>query len=164
LIIFANNDKFIALNIFKIHKLMDKVKRNYEIYIIVDGNFDDAAIDGITTKYENFMKKNGAEILNIDKIGRRRLAYPIKKKVNGFYTCFEVMAPSDVVGKLEKNFRIDENILRHLAIHMSKVDLREKQDYLKKKALNLARLEAEKASEENKNAATVQETAVKTEQ
>ncbi|MCE1164464.1 MAG: 30S ribosomal protein S6 [Bacteroidetes bacterium] len=132
---------------------MDKVKRNYEIYIIVDGNFDDATIEGITSKYENFMRKNGAEILNIDKIGRRRLAYPIKKKVNGFYTCFEVIAPSDVVGKLEKNFRIDENILRHLAIHMSKTDLKEKQDYLKKKALTLARLEAERASEENKPAA-----------
>lgn len=140
---------------------MDKVKRNYEIYIIVDGNFDDATIEGITSKYENFMKKNGAEILNIDKIGRRRLAYPIKKKVNGYYTCFEVIAPSDVVGKLEKNFRIDENILRHLAIHMSKTDLKEKQDYLKKKALTLARLEAERASEENKTAAAAPEAEVK---
>lgn len=140
---------------------MDKVKRNYEIYIIVDGNFDDATIEGITTKYENFMKKNGAEILNIDKIGRRRLAYPIRKKVNGFYTCFEVLAPADVVGKLEKNFRIDENILRHLAIYMSSVDLKEKQDYLKKKALTLARLEAERASEENKAAATAPEAEVK---
>lgn len=140
---------------------MDKVKRNYEIYIIVDGNFDDATIEGITSKYENFMKKNGAEILNIDKIGRRRLAYPIKKKVNGYYTCFEVIAPSDVVGKLEKNFRIDENILRHLAIHMSKTDLKEKQDYLKKKALTLARLEAERASEENKTAVAAPEAEVK---
>ncbi len=143
---------------------MDKVKRNYEIYIIVDGNFDDATIEGITTKYENFMKKNGTEILNIDRIGRRRLAYPIRKKVNGFYTCFEVIAPSDVVGKLEKNFRIDENILRHLAIHMSATDLKEKQDYLKKKALTLARLEAERASEENKTAAAAPEAAVKAEQ
>ncbi|MDD5363030.1 MAG: 30S ribosomal protein S6 [Ignavibacteria bacterium] len=138
---------------------MVKANRNYEIYIIVDGNFDDPTIEGISAKYENFMKKNGAEILNIDKIGRRRLAYPIKKKVNGYYTCFEILAPTDVVGKLEKNFRIDENILRHLAIQLSPADLKEKQDYLKKKALILAKLEAERVTEENNAAASKAEAA-----
>jgi small subunit ribosomal protein S6 len=127
---------------------MDNVKRNYEIYIIVDGNFEDPTVEEIISKYEKLMVKNGTEIINIDRMGRRRLAYPIKKKVNGYYICFEVLAPADVVGKLEKTFRIDENILRNLAIVMSKKDLKDKHDYFVKKAATLAAFEAQKAAEE----------------
>jgi small subunit ribosomal protein S6 len=127
---------------------MDNVKRNYEIYIIVDGNFEDPTVEEIISKYEKLMVKNGTEIINTERMGRRRLAYPIKKKVNGFYICFEVLAPSDVVGKLEKTFRIDENILRHLSIVMSKKDLKDKQDYFIKKAATLAAFEAQREAEE----------------
>jgi small subunit ribosomal protein S6 len=127
---------------------MDNVKRNYEIYIIVDGNFEDTTVEEIISKYEKLMVKNGTEIINIDRMGRRRLAYPIKKKVNGYYICFEVLAPADVVGKLEKTFRIDENLLRNLAIVMSKKDLKDKQEYFVKKAATLAAYEAQKAAEE----------------
>lgn len=127
---------------------MDNVKRNYEIYIIVDGNFEDPTVEEIISKYEKLMVKNGTEIINIDRMGRKRLAYPIKKKVNGYYICFEVLAPADVVGKLEKTFRIDENILRNLAIVMSKKDLKDKQEYFVKKAATLAAYEAQKAAEE----------------
>lgn len=127
---------------------MDNVKRNYEIYIIVDGNFEDPTVEEIISKYEKLMVKNGTEIINIDRMGRRRLAYPIKKKVNGYYICFEVLAPADVVGKLEKTFRIDENILRNLAIVMSKKDLKDKHEYFVKKATTLAAYEAQKVAEE----------------
>jgi len=127
---------------------MDNVKRNYEIYIIVDGNFEDPTVEEIISKYEKLMVKNGTEIINIDRMGRKRLAYPIKKKVNGYYICYEVLAPADVVGKLEKTFRIDENILRNLAIVMSKKDLKDKQEYFVKKAATLAAFEAQKAAEE----------------
>jgi len=127
---------------------MDNAKRNYEIYIIVDGNFEDPTVEEIISKYEKLLVKNGTEIINIDRMGRKRLAYPIKKKVNGYYICFEVLAPADVVGKLEKTFRIDENILRHLSILMSKKDLKEKQEYFVKKAATLAAFEAQKEAEE----------------
>lgn len=128
---------------------MTKVNRNYEIYIIVDGNFEDPNVEEVITKYENFMKKNGAEIKNIDRIGRRRLAYQIKKRVNGYYVCYEISAPSDLVSKLEKNFRIDETILRNLAIQMSKKEIAEKQEYLIKKASILATLEAENKAKQD---------------
>lgn len=127
---------------------MDNAKRNYEIYIIVDGNFEDPTVEEIISKYEKLLVKNGTDIINIDRMGRKRLAYPIKKKVNGYYVCFEILAPADVVGKLEKTFRIDENILRHLAIFMGKKDLKDKQEYFVKKAATLAAFEAQKEAEE----------------
>ncbi|MFA7362127.1 MAG: 30S ribosomal protein S6 [Candidatus Kapaibacterium sp.] len=143
---------------------MDNAKRNYEIYIIVDGNFEDPTVEEIISKYEKLLVKNGTEIINIDRMGRKRLAYPIKKKVNGNYICFEVLAPADVVGKLEKTFRIDENILRHLAVLMTKKELKEKNEYFVKKAATLAAFEAQKAAEEKaskeKEAEVIAETPV----
>jgi len=134
LILRRNNNKLIALNIFNI-LILNMVNRNYEIYLIIDGNFDDPAVEEVISKYEKFFKKNGADILNIDRIGRRRLAYQIKRRVNGYYVCYELSASSALVNKFEKTVRIDENVLRSLSAFMSSRDLKEKHDYFTKKAL-----------------------------
>jgi small subunit ribosomal protein S6 len=110
------------------------IKKHYESYIIVDGNYEDNVIEEIIKKYEAFFKKNDVEIKNVDKIGRRRMAYAINKKQNGFYICFELTARPDIIAKLERNYKLDENILRYLSIIMEKKTLKEKDDYLKKKS------------------------------
>ncbi len=116
--------------------------------MIFDGNLDDHAIEEIISKFENLLKKNDVEIKNIDKIGRRRLAFAIKKKLNGYYVCFEIISNPDFIVKLEKAFKLDENVLRYLNVHMDKKTIQEKNEYLKKKAVF-----AEKAEEERKEAA-----------
>jgi small subunit ribosomal protein S6 len=110
------------------------VKNHYETYIIVDGNYEDNVIEEIIKKYEAFFKKNDVEIKNIDRIGRRRMAYTIKKKQNGFYICFELISKPDVIAKLERTYKLDENIIRYLSIIMDKKTLKEKDDYLNKKS------------------------------
>jgi small subunit ribosomal protein S6 len=124
------------------------IKKHYESYIIVDGNYEDNVIEEIIKKYEAFFKKNEVEIKNVDKIGRRRMAYQIKKKQNGFYVCFEIIASATVIAKLERTYKLDENIIRYLTIIMDKKTLKEKDDYLKKKSML-----AEAAAREQKAAA-----------
>lgn len=122
------------------------IKKHYESYIIIDGNYEDNVIEDIIKKYDAFFKKNDVEIKNVDKIGRRRMAYAIKKKQNGYYICFEIMASPEVIAKLERMYKLDENILRYLSIIMDKKTLKEKDDYLKKKS----RIAAEAAEKEAK--------------
>ncbi|TRZ64978.1 30S ribosomal protein S6 [bacterium] len=126
---------FLVFKFLKLIKRGKVAKKHYESYIIVDGNFEDTVIDEIINKYDAFLKKNESTIVNIEKIGRRRMAYAIKKKQNGYYICFHFEADTQVMSKLERVYRLDENILRHLTVHMSKKELKEKDDYLKKKAL-----------------------------
>lgn len=123
------------------------IKKHYESYIIVDGNYEDNVIEEIIKKYEAFFKKNEVEIKNVDKIGRRRMAYAIRKKQNGFYICFEVIASPQVIAKLERTYKLDENILRYLSVIMDKKTIKEKEDYLKKKSI----MAAEAAEREAKN-------------
>ena len=125
------------------------VKKHYESYIILDGNYEDNVIEEIIKKYETFFKKNDVEIKNTDRIGRRRMAYQIKKKQNGFYVCFELVAKPDVIAKLERNYKLDENILRYLTIIMDKKTLKEKDDYLKKKTMMAQVIEEKKKADED---------------
>jgi len=119
-------------------------KRYYESYIIIDGNLEDTAIDEEIKKYESFFGKNEIEVNNLDRIGRKRLAYQIKKKQNGYYVCFEIMAPPQTITKLERTFKLDENILRYLTVYMSPKTIREKEDHLKNKAIIQSKYEETK--------------------
>jgi ribosomal protein S6 len=69
---------------------------------------------------KDLITKNGGEILELAKWGRKRFAYPIKKKNNGFYVVFEFISSGDLVGRLEHHFVLDENIIRFLIIALDK--------------------------------------------
>ena len=125
------------------------IKKDYESYIILDGNFEDTQIEEIITKYENLLKKNDVEINNIERIGRRRLAYPINMKQNGYYVCYEFLAMPDVIEKIERAYKLDENIMRYLTIYMSKQTLAMRDDHFRKKAAQALIAEEKAKSAEN---------------
>ena len=124
-------------------------KKLYESYIIIDGNLEENAIEEEIKKNEALLVKNDIEIINIDKIGRKRLAYPIKKRQNGYYVCFEILAPANVITKLERSYILDENILRYLTIYISSITKREKEEHFKNKAILQSKYEEEKLKLEN---------------
>lgn len=127
-------------------------KKYYESYVIIDGNLDDNAVQDVVTKFTNFFKKNEIDILNVNNIGRRRMAYPIRKRQNGFYVCFEIMCNPGVIAKIERAYQLDENLLRYLSIQVSDRTKKEKEVHFKNKALQeeakLAELQATRAKEE----------------
>lgn len=120
------------------------IKKDYESYIILDGNFEDSQIEEIILRYENLLKKNDVEIKNIERIGRRRMAYPIKKKQNGYYICYEFVSAPETIEKIERAYKLDENILRYLTVYMSKKTLEMRNEHFKKRAIAQAKMEAEK--------------------
>lgn len=117
--------------------------KHYETYLIVDGNFEDATVEDIISKYSNFLNKNKAEIVNVERIGRKRLAYPINKKQNGYYICIEYNAPASLISELDRNMRIDENLMRYLTITIDDKTLAERKDYFEKRAIRLEKLQNE---------------------
>lgn len=92
----------------------------YETTFIVNASLDDPQIDAIIEKVKDLIIKNGGEVMELAKWGRKRFAYPIRKKNNGFYVVCEFKSPSDLVAKLEHHFVLDENIIRFLLIILDK--------------------------------------------
>lgn len=101
--------------------------RIYESVIILNATLEDVQIDAEVEKIKDFLQKNGAEVRAVEKWGRRRLAYAIKKKNNGFYVLYEFKASGDVIAKLERQYHLNENIIRFLTIELDKKALKAKE-------------------------------------
>lgn len=97
---------------------MDMRKRTYETTFIVNASLDDAQVDAVIGRVQDTITKNGGEITAVNKWGRKRLAYSINKKTNGFYVNIEFEAPGTLLLLLERFFQLDEMILRYLTIQL----------------------------------------------
>jgi len=95
-------------------------KRLFETTFIVNASLDDSLIEGVIAKVQDQITKNQGEVTEVQRWGRKRLAYPIAKKNNGFYVCIEFAGPGDLVPKLARFYHLEENILRYLTIRVTK--------------------------------------------
>lgn len=99
---------------------MAQKQKIYETTFIVNASLDDPQIDAVIDKVKEVITKNGGVIMELAKWGRKRFAYPIKKKNNGFYVVCEFTSTGDLVARLEHHFILEENIIRFLIIALDK--------------------------------------------
>lgn len=99
---------------------MDTSTQTYESTIIINASLDDAQIESVIGRVQETVTKNGGTITALNKWGRKRLAYPINKKTNGFYVNIEFTSPGSVIGILERSYQLDEMVLRYLTIKLDK--------------------------------------------
>ncbi len=126
--------------------------KTYETIFILDALLDDEKVEAIIQKYSALLTKNNCSIVNIDKWGRRKFAYQIKKKHTGFYISVEFIGPADVVAKLERQYHLDESILRYLTVSYDKRTVAERKTYFDKKAQLEAEYREREAAEALKKA------------
>ncbi|MDD4776855.1 MAG: 30S ribosomal protein S6 [Fermentimonas sp.] len=93
---------------------------NYETVFILTPVLSDAQMKETVEKFKNLLTDQGAEIVNEEDWGLRKLAYNIDKKTTGFYTFLEFKADPSVIDKLEVNFRRDERVVRFLTVKQDK--------------------------------------------
>ncbi len=105
---------------------------NYETVFILTPVLSDAQMKEAVEKFKTLLTDQGAEIVNEESWGLRKLAYPIDKKSTGFYIFLEFKAPSTAIDRLEVNFRRDERIIRFLTIKQDKFML----EYAEKRRRN----------------------------
>ena len=94
--------------------------QQYESVIILTPLLSDEAVKEVITKFTKLLKDGGAEIIQEDNWGLKKLAYPIQKKVTGYYHLTEFKAPGEIINKLELEYKRDERILRFLTVSLDK--------------------------------------------
>jgi len=88
----------------------------YEVMYIIDATLEDSARVELIERFSDLVKKNGGEIDRVDEWGKRRLAYAINYKTEGYYVLMYIKAPADLPKELERNFQINDRVLRSLVI------------------------------------------------
>ena len=94
--------------------------KNYETVFILTPVLSDDQMKDAVVKFEDVLKEAGAQIVNSEKWGLKKLAYPIQHKKTGFYTLIEFKAASTVISKLELEYKRDERIMRFLTTALDK--------------------------------------------
>jgi len=93
---------------------------NYETVFILTPVLSEIQMKEAVEKFKDLLVSEGAEIVNEEYWGLRKLEYPIQKKNSGFYVMLEFKANPSVVAKLEINYRRDERVLRFLTVRQDK--------------------------------------------
>ena len=98
--------------------------RRYETIAITRADYPDEEIQGIIDRYRTVIEGQKGLVVKIEKWGKRKLAYEIKKVSKGFYLLFDFAGQADVVDELERNFKIDDRILKFMTVKTNdKVDM-----------------------------------------
>ena len=92
----------------------------YETVFIMTPVLSDQQMKETVEKFKGLLTTNGAEIVNEENWGMKKMAYPIKKKTTGFYSLLEFKAEPQVIEKLEVAFRRDERVVRFLTVKLEK--------------------------------------------
>ncbi|QOJ30574.1 MAG: 30S ribosomal protein S6 [Ignavibacteriales bacterium] len=92
----------------------------YESTIIVNAALEDDQIEALVTKVKDFIENHGGTIVDLDRWGRKRLAYQINKSKIGYYAVYRFSAPTELISQLERLYRLDEQIIRFLTVKLDK--------------------------------------------
>ncbi len=103
--------------------------KDYEVNIIVDPVLSGEEIEATAQTYVDLLKNEKCEIVYVDKMGLRQLAYPIKKRTSGVYYCIEFKAPAgELIDDVELALRRDERIMRFLTVKLDKYGVKYNED------------------------------------
>ena len=115
----------------------------YELTYIIDAALEETARKEMIEKISGLIVANGGEVEKVDETwGKRRLAYAINYKTEGWYVLVTMKAPADLPRELERNLQINENVLRYLV-----VKLEEKRSNVKPRAARPAAPAVEAAAD-----------------
>ena len=89
---------------------------NYEIMFIVKNTIEDDANKKVADSLQELITKDKGKIIEFKEMGKRKLAYPIKKELTGTYYVMTVSCAHETIKEFDRKVLINENVLRHLII------------------------------------------------
>jgi small subunit ribosomal protein S6 len=91
--------------------------RAYELMVILDTDLDDEVIDATIKRIADQLGQRGATVKNEDRWGRRRFAYEIDHKYDGYYVVYEFVGGTDL-DQLERSLRLADETVRHKVVRL----------------------------------------------
>ena len=92
----------------------------YETTIIFDPGLEEARINDEVERVSQSIGQVGGEVIEVQRWGKRKLAYNIRKRRDGTYIHIKYKSPPELIGEMDRRFRLNEGVLRHLTVLAAK--------------------------------------------
>ena len=102
---------------------MERAMNDYEVTYILRPNLEEADVDARAAAIGEIIKNQGGTVVNIEKLGRKRLAYEIADLREGNYVAMHFRSSGDASKELERQLKLNEDVLRALVLHLDKKQL-----------------------------------------
>jgi small subunit ribosomal protein S6 len=100
------------------------MNRTYEIMFIVRPDVEEADLDKLIEGFSANVTNGGGEIKSVEKMGRRRLAYTVRKFNDGFYVLLNVAAAGSLITEIERRLRVSEQVIKFITVRMDEEEKR----------------------------------------
>ncbi len=100
------------------------MNRTYEIMFIVRPDVEEADLDKLIEGFSGNVTSGGGEVKAVEKMGRRRLAYTVKKFNDGFYILMTIAAEGKTVAEIERRLRVSEPVIKFITVRMDEEEKR----------------------------------------
>jgi len=92
--------------------------RPYEAMVILDASLEESAVQAVVNRTSELLSASGGEVTRADKWGKRRLAYEIDHRTEGYYLLLELTLDPDAVAEIDRSLRLTEGVVRHKIVRM----------------------------------------------
>jgi small subunit ribosomal protein S6 len=100
------------------------MNRTYEIMFIVRPDVEEAEIDKLIEGFSANVTNGGGEVKTVEKMGRRRLAYTVRKFNDGFYILLTIAAAGSLISEIERRLRVSEQVIKFITVRMDEEEKR----------------------------------------
>ena len=111
--------------------------RVYEVLFIVAPNIEESDIETLVTQLSDVATNQGAQVVKVDRMGRRRLAYPVGKFNEGHYVVLTIEGSGSEIAELERRMRVTDAVIRYITIRIDE-DLKRAEKFRAKRAARAA--------------------------
>ena len=94
----------------------------YETVFIARPDLSPAQVEELATQYTDIISQGGGEVAKTEFCGLRNLAYKINKNKKGHYVLFNIASPVDAVKEMERQMRLNEDVMRYITINVEELD------------------------------------------
>lgn len=104
--------------------MSDPAVRTYEVMFITRPDLEEADLDRLIEGFQGNVTSGGGEVKSTEKMGRRRLAYTVRKFNDGFYVLLTIAADGSLVGEIERRLRVSEQVIKFITVRMDEEEKR----------------------------------------
>ena len=98
----------------------EKLGKDYELVLVLDPELDDSGVEDILVRGRKVIEDNGGSVVEEDRQGLRKVAYPINKKRQGKYVVSQLQMIPESTAELNSSLNLTEAVMRHIIIKKGK--------------------------------------------